>query len=63
MLTLQALKVWLFLVTKTDLKQLTVILHAELLPVDRPLSGNFSTSFKMFHLNREKQHTLKYRMV
>lgn len=58
MLTRVVLKASLFPVTKADLKQLTVILHAELLPVDCPLSGNFSTSFKMLHLQQEKQLTI-----
>lgn len=41
--------------------QLTVILHAELLPVYCPLSSNFSTSFQMFHLQQKKQFTLDHR--
>lgn len=45
--------------TKTDLNHLTVILHAELLPVDCPLCGNLSTSFQVFHLKQEKHVTLK----
>ena len=63
MFTQVALKASLFPVTKADLKQLTVILHAELLPVDCPLSGNFSTSFQMLHLHQEKQVTNVHRKL
>lgn len=45
------------------MKQLTVILHAELLPVDCPLGSNFSTSFQVFHLHQEKQVVFKHRQV
>ena len=45
---------------KPVLKELTVVLHAELLPVDCPLSGNFSASFQMFHLKQEKHVTFKH---
>lgn len=37
--------------------QLTIIFHAKLLPINCPLSGNFSTRFKMFHLQGEKCFT------
>lgn len=42
----------MFPVEKTDANQLTVVLHTEFLPIDCPLSGDFSTGLQMFHLNQ-----------
>lgn len=40
------------------LHELTVILHAKLLPVDGPLCSNFSACFQMLHLQREKHYSI-----
>lgn len=55
MLLILALKVNVSQITNADLYLLTVILHAELLPVDRSLSCNFSTSLQVLHLRQEKK--------
>lgn len=49
---LKALASKCLLPLRKDLNQLTVILHAKLLPVDRPLCSNFSTCFEMLHLQK-----------